>query len=1287
MGRGEPTPPTPVAPAGIETRADLARALTALRSRSGLTVRELAKRLDMPAATVGDYFSGRHLPGPAQQGLFTAVLRECGVGTDELDGWLDALTRVRLTSDGRVGQVPAPYRGLEPFQTEDAELFFGREAATEDILARLAWLGSADGAGSDSLALLFVIGPSGSGKSSLLRAGVEAQVRAGALDAGGGGRWSTAVITPGDAPVQTLRACVGSSDGERRLIIIDQFEELFGAVGTQQKLFLDELAGSRRPGTVVVAGLRADFYQAAVSEPMLLAALRRTQVLVGPMTEEEVRRAIVEPARCAGVLVEDGVVELLLADLAPGGPTGFAHEAGTLPLLSHALLATWERAQRNRLTIEDYREVGGLRGAVRQSAEELYEQLTPDEQALARQLFCRMVRVGEDAPLTRRRVARHELEELDAAADEDRGDKTTGQGTRGVLDRFVAARLVTADAETVELSHEALLTAWPRLAGWIEQDQVALRMHHQLTDATNAWLVGNRDPSLLLRGSRLQLTADWVEDSDRRAQLNRGEREFLDAGLALAETERRAGRRRTRRMQELLAAVAALAVAGIVLAVVAFQARHTADQARDQALSRQVAIESTDLEPTDPALAMQLALAAYRISPTTEATSTLLDASASEMPTRLLGPIGPTSLGLAANGRWLAVAYADAHELKLFSLSGGLPKLVATVSTGPSSVDVYAVALSPDGRLLAAGGTGKVILWSLVRPADPVRLAVLGGLAGTVYGVSFSADGRRLAAADSDGTVRRWSLAVPSAPVAQPVLDAPSRPSLQAVSYSPDGRTLAAAGANGQLFVWGVGARPRLLATQTAGATTLTSVSYSPDGSTLAAGGQDDLVHLWNLDRAGVPVGRLTPLGGFTSWVDSLAFSPDGRYLAAGDSDLSLRVWSTADWTPVARFQDPAPVTGVGFTPGDQRLLTVDEDGTTRIWSFPPPTSYRTPGSVFSIDYTASGHELAAVSGGPQGDVDLWNVADPWRPTHLAAISVPGAFGPAAGVEALSPDGQLLAVGNAPAKVQMLELERPAHPRPVGPVLGGATPNIEQLNFSPSMRVLSVADDAGRIHMWNVADPADPTALPTLDPDGKSSNIFGVAYSPNGKLLAAAAADDKVWLWDVADPQHPQLLTVLGGFTSYVYADTFTPDGRTLIAGSADNTLRLWNVSDPAHPRLLGHPLTGPTSTVYSIAVSPDGRILAAATTGGQVWLWNIASPAQPVLLAELTAATGQVFEVNFSPNHTTLVASGADQTLTFWDYRTSQVAARMCALAGTPITHAEWGQYVQGATYDPPCR
>jgi WD40 repeat protein len=265
--------------------------------------------------------------------------------------------------------------------------------------------------------------------------------------------------------------------------------------------------------------------------------------------------------------------------------------------------------------------------------------------------------------------------------------------------------------------------------------------------------------------------------------------------------------------------------------------------------------------------------------------------------------------------------------------------------------------------------------------------------------------------------------------------------------------------------------------------------------------------------------------------------------------------------------------------------------------------------------------------------VQIWNTRDPWRPYHVSTITMPSAFGPVASVGALTPGARLLAVGDAKAAVQLYTLDPAGRGRAIGPVLTRAHPLIEQINFSPNGNLLSVGEDAGIVHLYDVTDPAHPKLLSVIDHSGASSNVFGVSYSPNGKLLAVGCNDHKVWLWDVSNPRDPRRLEVLGGFRSAVYATAFTPDGRALVAGGADDTIRLWDIARPPHPRRLGVPLSGPTDNVYQVGVSPDGHTLAGSTTGGEVWLWNIDNLSHPRLLATLRAASGLLYDLTFSPD------------------------------------------------------
>lgn len=1317
-----------IAPEQVATRQDLGRELTALRARSGLTLRQLARRVDAPVATLGDYFAGRHLPGPAQLGLYRSILGACGVSDPgQIDQWIDALTRARHASDGRAAKTTAPYRGLEPFGESDHELFFGRRAATTELIERLQALADDPG---PSAGVLLLMGPSGSGKSSLMAAGVVPAVRAGALDpqppadnpsshwdcvlpggaeaaleafetlarpapgtTGAAAAAGTAAAGTAAAPgIATAAAAPGTAAARRTLLVLDQFEDVLALPQDSplRRALLDHLADPPGRGHLVVATLRSDFYQAAAAEPALLPALRHAQALLGPMTEPELREAITGPALQGGAAVEEALVDLLLADLAPGRRPGFAHPAGALPFLSHVLLATWERAPRHLLTVADYRATDGIRGAVSRTAEDLYGSLTPTERALTRRIFSRLVRMEGDTPVTRRRISRREL---DGLQDGEGGPDLV----EGVLERFVAARLLTADETSIRISHDALLSAWPRLSEWIDVDRAGLDLHHQLSDATNGWLEADRDESLLWRGSRLDLAAEWLADPAHEDQLNRSERAFLAEAIAHRDAQVRATRLRARRMKQMLAAVATMALAVSALAGYALDTRSIANRDRDQALSREVAIEAQQVRASQPYLAAQLALAAYRISPTEQARSTLVDATAGDLPSRLLGPPGPTFVATDRDGRLMAVARSATDSVALYTVtprtagtagtggaSGGTPHAAGQINVGPASVQNFAVALSPDGRLLATGGTsGQVTLWNVASPGHPALLATLRGMSSTVYSVAFDPAGRQMAAADADGHIYQWDVSDPRHPTTEPAVAAPGGAAMKAVAYSPKGGLAFAAGASGTLISWRPG-RATATVGLGAGGSVLETLAVSPDGSTVVAGDDDGLLRVFSVAAGGAINSVRDPINVSPSRLLSAVFSPDGSAVVVGDAEGSVHLYGTRTWQVTATLEQADPVTGLAFGAGGTALVTADTQGDTEVWPVPLRASYGTGGSVYILDYSRDGKRLAAVSGGPQGRVEFWDTADPARPTRIGAVVPPASFGPVAGVGAVSPDGRLLAMGDQAAKIQLVDISNLERPRYLGAPLRGSQPSIEQMAFTPDGKTLVAGDDSGQLRLWDVADPSRPRLLASVT--DTTGEVLGLSVSPDDHLLADAASDNKIRLYDITDPAHPRRLATLSGFTNYGYTTTFSPDSRTLIAGSADQTVRLWDVSHPAQPRPLGGPLTGPTGYVYQLDVSPDGHTLAAATTHQEVWLWDITNPAHPVVLDKLTAALDEVFAVAFSPKGTVLAATGSDSTLHFWDYQPATAAAVVCRAGGDGITRAEWSLYVQGRAYSPPC-
>ena len=375
---------------------------------------------------------------------------------------------------------------------------------------------------------------------------------------------------------------------------------------------------------LVVLALRADFYAAALQYPELALVLQDRQIVVGPMTRDEVRRAIVEPARLARIEVEQGLVELLLRDVAPRQPDqaapGAGHEPGALPLLSHALLTTWERSRGGRLTVAAYQASGGIQHAIAQTAERAYGQLGHGQQEIARRLFLRLVRVADDAPDTRSQVQLSELH-----------DGPGGTSADDVLARFVSDRLITLDSGTAQISHEALLTAWPRLRSWIDADREGLRLRHRISGAARAWDDIGRDAAALLRGGQLAMARDWAAVPANSASLSPLARECLATGTA---RRKKSSRRRSTGtgLRRLVAALTVLVVATVGLAGYGFAQQHAASDAGQRATSaerdaqsREAAIEADQARGQSAALAAQLSLAAYQIAPTVQARSSLLE--------------------------------------------------------------------------------------------------------------------------------------------------------------------------------------------------------------------------------------------------------------------------------------------------------------------------------------------------------------------------------------------------------------------------------------------------------------------------------------------------------------------------------------------------------------------------------------------------------------------------------------------------------------------------------------
>ncbi|GAA2420805.1 helix-turn-helix domain-containing protein [Streptomyces coeruleofuscus] len=1239
MGRRE----KPVDPSAGPVQR-LAHDLRLLREKAGKPpYREMAERAGYSMTALSQAAAGDQLPTLAVARAYAEAL---DADPDEWEArWREADAEFRApAADER-----APYRGLARFEPDDSDLFFGRETPARELLHL---------ARAHRFAAVF--GPSGSGKSSLLRAGLIPLLREGP----GADRPAVVrVLTPGERPAHTHGQALLPQDGELDTwVIVDQFEELFTLCHDREERgrFLGLLLGAREPESRlrVVVAVRGDFYGHCAGHRELAEAVSHANLLVGPMSGDELREAVTGPATTAGLNVERVLTARIIEEV--------GDRPGALPMLSHALLETWRRRRGRTLTLAAYEEVGGVRGAIAATAEQVYGDLDEGQARTARRILLRLIAPGDRAADTRRPASRSELE----------------TGELDVLERLAAARLVTLDGDTVELAHEALITGWPRLAGWIEESRDRLRAQRVLGEAARAWEELDRDPGALFRGSRLERAEELFgrqREKDDTDDLTRLERAFLTASAAARDAERDAGKRTAQRTRALAVGLCVFLVLALTAGIVAWQRDRVGEEEAAKAAARRLATVAESLRATDPRTASLLGAAAWRIAPLTESRSALLGALAQPERDAFTDPQTGQDVRRFLTDQGRTLLRADGGRVTAWNVSEHRRTAAYHL---PS--DAEASGVGPDGRFLVLTGSGSDTLWNLpegrsaadlgdaelgatapagdayltqpfdgpgqvqVRRTENGKVLFTTGVSRSITTTALGQGGRLAALCPAEAPPQVWDTVrgrqVPGAwqkadkTVCGTGSGADGGDRL--LRFSADGRRLASVHGTAAT-VWDVGSG-RVVADFASGGTTgFAQADLSPDGEFLATA-DDQEFSVWRLAAGGGQVFH-RPLAG--AEVRGLTWTPDhGRRVLRYLDRATVHTFDLTDRL-AAPWQS---------TPADATLL--GPDGTTLATATRSGNAYR-----LALRSTGTGAVLARSTLGP----------------------LPSATGDETPLLAFSPDGRALAVADTTSSDGSLRLRftvwdvRAHTVRTVFTASGAADRPVSALALGADGRTVVAVRSAGDGEAAEVWDTRTHHSTKSLQ------GLFGqaVAVRPDGRLLVGSAdqyADvpsGKVTGWALADGRE-------------VTALAFSPDGTRLAVGDTTGHVTLWD-GDLRHTTgvLTGTADTAPSSqteAVGALAFSSDGRTLAVGGARGTLRLWDTAG--QRLLGGDLPTPGDEIRSLAFGRDDGTVYATGPNVVLQRHPIAPDAAVRAVCERAGGGLTRAQWQRYVPDAPYRQVC-
>ncbi|MBZ0291110.1 MAG: protein kinase [Anaerolineae bacterium] len=1164
-------------------------------------------------------------------------------------------------STGSPVEVRNPYKGLRPFDEADANDFFGRDALINRLLGSLS-----------SSRFLAVVGPSGSGKSSAVRAGLIPALRQGEI--ANSGEWFIATMTPGNLPLSNLQDALArvavrlpdkleeqlaqDSQGlqhvleyilpeanNQLVLVIDQFEELFTLVNdeTARAHFMDALAtavDTPQSRLRLVLTLRADFYD----RPLLHAAfgdlVRQHTEVVLPLSPTELRKAITAPAEHEGLKLEPALVDTILDDV---------HEQpGALPLLQYALTELFNQREENTLTVQAYHDIGGVSGALARRADEIYDQLDSDGQNAARQLFLRLVTLGTTGEDTRRRVIQAELESL--------GGKVIQQ----TVSMFGQYRLLTFDrdlftrAPTVEIAHEALIHQWGRLAQWLADSRAALQVQRRMAQEVNEWLSSERDAGFLATYSRLAQYETLLDEST--IALTEDEQAYLRASITRRQ-------QMEKRRQLSIAALIIFSVVALGLALLALDResraqieRTRADQEASVANSRELAVRALTSTEDQLDLALLLSVEALDVADTFEARNSLLTALETQphLVSFLHGhsdavrtvEFDPQGGKLASAGRDNSIILWDTDTHQAI----GVP-LVGHDDW------INSLAFSPNGQILASAGEDSTIrLWD-TQTGDSIGQPFTGH-DGAVWSVHFIDNGQRLASAGEDSTIRLWDVQT-GEPIGQPLTGHTDL----VFSIDSHGDQLVSGSADGTIRLWNVQTGEPIGQPFAGHTDWVLSVAFSPDGQTIASGGADQTVRLWDSQTGDM----LATLSDYADWVRSVAFSPDGRYLVSGSADGSIYLLDMQSGQNRILGHQNGAVWSTVFSSDGLHVASGGVDVEVMLWDV---TGQESLNQVFAEQAEAvsslalQGNLLASANGNPAGEgidhsILIWDITtgeERWRlDGHQQAVTA----------IAFRPDGNQLASASADQTLILWDLETG---NPITSSLTGHTDAVMTVAYGPDGQTIASGGFDNTIRLWDTQ-----TGTPVGSPlTGHTDAVLSVAFSPDGQILASGGFDNTVRLWDTQtdDP----IGSPLTGHTDVVTHITFNSDGTLLASTSRDGSVLLWDLT-AAHP--VGQPLMGHQNWVLTAAFNPTEPVLATGSRDQMIILWDL-DHRQP-LGNPLEAGTDWVSALVYSADGRTLFSGSYDKRVRQWQTGLSDWRSMACRIANRTLTEQEQQQYLRG--------